>query len=64
MEGTKRFGGEDIILSIDLFEVRGQGYSWRIRTADGEIVRESPPLPTLQECLADACKSPVLSGAR
>jgi hypothetical protein len=63
MEGTKQLGQRDIILSIDLFEVPGQGYGWRLRTADGEIIRESPPLPSLQACLDDACSSSTLNAA-
>jgi hypothetical protein len=64
MEGTKNVGAKDIILSIDLLEVPGRGYSWRLRTADGETVRESRLLPSLQACLDDACRSSMLNADR
>jgi hypothetical protein len=63
MEGTRGAEAKDIILSIDIFELPGEGYAWRLRTADGEIISESPALPSLNACLHDACTSSVLSSS-
>ena len=61
MDGRRGADAKEIILSIDIFELPGEGYAWRLRTADGEIIRESRALPSLHACLHDACTSSVLS---
>jgi hypothetical protein len=52
---------EDLILAIEVVEVPGRGYCWKLRTADGETVDTSPIFPSLQQCLTDARHSAVLN---
>jgi hypothetical protein len=52
---------EDLILALVVIEVPGRGYCWKLRTADGETVTESPVFPSLQQCLTDARHSAVLN---
>jgi hypothetical protein len=65
MEGSARIAGHasdaDIILAIELIEVPGRGYRWRLRTADGETVTESPVFLSLQQCVQDVRCSAVLN---
>lgn len=52
---------EEVILTFVFVEVPGRGYCWRLHTADGEIVAESPVFRTLQQCLTDARLSAPLN---
>ncbi|MDB5923668.1 MAG: hypothetical protein JWN13_2604 [Betaproteobacteria bacterium] len=65
MEGSARSAGHapdaDIILAIEFIEVPGRGYRWRLRTADGETVTESPVFLSLQQCVQDVRSSAVLN---
>ena len=46
---------EHVVLAVELLEAPGVGYRWRLRTADGDVVDESRPLPSLQNCIEDVC---------
>jgi hypothetical protein len=65
MEGSARIAAHapdaDIILAIELIEVPGRGYRWRLRTADGETVTESPVFLSLHQCVQDVRSSAVLN---
>ena len=50
----------DVILSLEIIDAGGRGYGWRLRTAEGEIVEESPYFVSLYQCLTDARNSAVL----
>ena len=52
---------EDVILDLAIVEVPGQGYRWKLRTADGEIVEQSPLFASLHQCLTDARHSAALN---
>jgi hypothetical protein len=52
---------EDVILELAIVEVPGQGYSWKLRTADGEVVEQSPLFASLHQCLTDARHSAALN---
>ncbi|MGZ5091850.1 MAG: hypothetical protein ACXWCY_04490 [Burkholderiales bacterium] len=65
MEGPARSAGRapntEVILAIELFEVPGLGYRWRLRTADGETVTESPLFASIRRCVQDLRASAVLN---
>ena len=52
---------EEVILAVVVIEIPGRGYRWKLRTADGETVTESPVYPSLQQCLTDARHSAWLN---
>ena len=50
-----------VILTIEVVEVPGRGYGWRMKTSDGQTVAESPIFVSLQQCLRDARDSSALN---
>jgi hypothetical protein len=51
----------DVIISIQVAEVRGRGYQWILRSAEGENMEQSPVFASLYQCLADLRDSAFLS---
>ena len=51
----------DVLMTIEIQEVRKRGFSWRLRTADQETAIESPVFPSLYQCLCDLRTSAVLN---
>ena len=61
LEPPPRSQRGELILSLELMEVPGHGYLWRLRVADGTTVVESPVFASLQQCLQDARESSPLN---
>src|SRR6476661_3531374 len=63
MQESARIAGPEpeVVMSIEIIEVRGRGFRWRLRTPEGEVMEESPVFVSLYQCLSDARHSAVLN---